>query len=130
MIGKYKIVTLCGSTKFKKEFIDTLRRLTLEGYIVLLPGVYAHSGDNLTSEDKLMLDDMHKRKIDMSDEIYVINKNDYIGDSTNSEIEYAKAQGKPVNYMYPHNHTEYINAKIEIDDNQCISITEVDQCAI
>lgn len=130
MIGKYKVVTLCGSTKFKKEFIDTLRRLTLEGYIVLLPGVYAHSGDNLTSEDKLMLDDMHKRKIDMSDEIYVINKNDYIGDSTNSEIEYAKAQGKPVTYMYPHNHTEYINAKIEIDDNQCISITEVDQCAI
>lgn len=130
MIGKYKVVTLCGSTKFKKEFIDTLRRLTLEGYVVLLPGVYAHSGDNLTSEDKLMLDDMHKRKIDMSDEIYVINKNDYIGDSTNSEIEYAKAQGKPVTYMYPHNHTEYINAKIEIDDNQCISITEVDQCAI
>lgn len=129
MIGKHKVVTLCGSTKFKKEFIDTLRRLTLEGYIVLLPGVYAHSGDNLTSEDKLMLDDMHKRKIDMSDEIYVINKNDYIGDSTNSEIEYAKAQGKPVNYMYPHNHTEYINAKIEIDDNQCISVTEVDQCA-
>lgn len=130
MIGKYKVVTLCGSTKFKKEFIDTLRRLTLEGYVVLLPGVYAHSGDNLTSEDKLMLDDMHKRKIDMSDEIYVINKNDYIGDSTNSEIEYAKAQGKPVTYMYPHNHTEYINAKIEIDDNQCISVTEVDQCAI
>lgn len=130
MIGKHKVVTLCGSTKFKKEFIDTLRRLTLEGYIVLLPGVYAHSGDNLTNEDKLMLDDMHKRKIDMSDETYVINKNDYIGDSTNSEIEYAKAQGKPVNYMYPHNHTEYINAKIEIDDNQCISITEVDQCAI
>lgn len=130
MIGKYKVVTLCGSTKFKHEFIDTLRQLTLEGYIVLLPGVYAHSGDNLTSEDKLMLDDMHKRKIDMSDEIYVINKNDYIGDSTNSEIEYAKAQGKPVKYMYPHNHTEYINAKIEIYDNQCISITKVDQCMI
>lgn len=114
MIGKYKVVTLCGSTKFKKEFIDTLRRLTLEGYVVLLPGVYAHSGDNLTSEDKLMLDDMHKRKIDMSDEIYVINKNDYIGDSTNSEIEYAKAQGKPINYMYPRVRLiSFINTKVE-----------------
>ena len=114
MIGKYKVVTLCGSTKFKKEFIDTLRRLTLEGYVVLLPGVYVHSGDNLTNEDKLMLDDMHKRKIDMSDEIYVINKNDYIGDSTNSEIEYAKAQGKPVNYMYPRVRLiSFINTKVE-----------------
>lgn len=114
MIGKYKVITLCGSTKFKKEFIDTLRRLTLEGHVVLLPGVYAHSGDNLTSEDKLMLDDMHKRKIDMSDEIYVINKNDYIGDSTNSEIEYAKAQGKPVNYMYPRVRLiSFINTKVE-----------------
>ncbi len=132
MIGRYKVVTLCGSTKFKDEFIDTLKRLTLEGYVVLLPGVYAHSGDNIiTNKDKIILDDMHKRKIDMSDEIYVINKNDYIGDSTKSEIEYAKAQGKPVTYMYPHNkHTQYINAKIEIDDNQCISVTEVDQCAI
>lgn len=130
MIGKYKVVTLCGSTKFKNEFIDTLKRLTLEGYVVLLPGVYAHNGDKMTDKDKLMLDDMHKRKIDMSDEIYVINKNDYIGDSTKSEIAYAKAQGKPVKYMYPHRHTEYINTKIEIDDNQCISITEVDQCMI
>lgn len=88
--------------------------MTLEGYVVLLPGVYAHSRDNLTSEDKLMLDYMHKRKIDMSDEIYVINKNDYIGDSTNSEIEYAKAQGKPVNYMYPRVRLiSFINTKIE-----------------
>ena len=70
------------------------------------------------------------RKIDMSDEIYVMNKNDYIGDSTKSEIAYAKAQGKPVKYMYPHRHTEYINTKIEIDDNRCISVTEVDPCAI
>ena len=103
MIGKYKVVALCGSTKFKNEFIDMLRRLTLEGYVVLLSGVYAHSRDSITDKSKLMLDDMHKRKIYMSDEIYVINKNDYIGDSTNSEIEYAKAQGKPVNYMCPHN---------------------------
>lgn len=132
MIGRYKVVTLCGSTKFKDEFIKAQKELTLAGNIVISVGLFGHSGDDevWTNDTKEMLDDMHKRKIDMSDEIYVINKNDYIGDSTKSEIAYAKAQGKPVKYMYPHNHTEYINAKIEIDDNQCISITEVDQCMI
>lgn len=132
MIGKYKVVTLCGSTKFKDDFIKAQKELTLAGNIVISVGLFGHSGDDevWTNDTKEMLDDMHKRKIDMSDEIYVINKNDYIGDSTKSEIAYAKAQGKPVTYMYPHNHTEYVNAKIEIDDNQCISITEVDQCAI
>ena len=48
---------------------------------------------------KEMIDDMHKRKIDMSDEIFVINKNGYIGTSTKSEIEYAIKTGKKVNYM-------------------------------
>lgn len=132
MIGKYKVVTLCGSTKFKDDFIKAQKELTLAGNIVISVGLFGHSGDDevWTNDTKEMLDDMHKRKIDMSDEIYVINKNDYIGDSTKSEIAYAKAQGKPVTYMYPHRYTEYVNAKIEIDDNQCISITEVDQCMI
>ena len=48
---------------------------------------------------KEMLDDMHKRKIDMADEIFVINVNGYIGESTKSEIEYAKLHGKKVNYL-------------------------------
>ena len=51
----------------------------------------------------MMLDDIHKRKIDMSDEIFVINVNDYIGDSTKNEIKYAKANGKKVSYYMPHN---------------------------
>ena len=46
-----------------------------------------------------MLDDMHKRKIDMADEIYVINVGGYVGESTRSEIEYAKANGKTVGYL-------------------------------
>ena len=53
----------------------------------------------LTDENKKLLDDIHKRKIDMSDEIYVINKGGYIGESTRSEIEYAKKKNKIVNYM-------------------------------
>ena len=101
MIGKYKIITLCGSTKFKDDFLKEQKRLTLEGNIVISVGLFGHSGDNEVWDDnvKLMLDDMHKRKIDMADEIFVINKNGYIGSSTKSEIEYAIKTNKKVNYM-------------------------------
>ena len=58
------------------------------------------------TKTKEMLDDMHKRKIDMADEIYVINVGDYIGDSTKSEIAYAKAHGIKVNYLEPHKEEE------------------------
>jgi hypothetical protein len=98
MTGKYKVVTLCGSTKFKDEFIAVQKRLTLEGNIVISVGLFGHSGDDeVWSEDtKIMLDDMHKRKIDMADEIFVINVGGYIGESTKSEIEYAIKTNKTV----------------------------------
>jgi hypothetical protein len=80
MIGKYKIITLCGSTKFKDEFIAEQKRLTLEGNIVISVGLFGHSGDNEVWSEitKPMLDDMHKRKIDLADEIFVINIGGYI----------------------------------------------------
>jgi len=99
MVGKFKVITLCGSTKFKEEFIRVQKELTLLGYIVISVGCFGHSGDVFTEEQKIMLDDMHKRKIDMSDEIYVINKDGYVGKSTLSEIEYAMKTDKDVNYM-------------------------------
>lgn len=101
MVGKYKVITLCGSTKFRDEFIREHKRLTLEGNIVISVGMFGHSGDKeaLTEKTKEMLDDMHKRKIDMADEIFVVNKNGYIGSSTKSEIEYAIKTNKPVNFM-------------------------------
>ena len=108
MVGKYKVITLCGSTRFKNEFIEAQKRLTLEGNIVISVGLFGHSGDSEVWENmaedtmtktKEMLDDMHKRKIDMADEIFVINVGGYIGDSTKSEIEYAKAHGKVVKYL-------------------------------
>ena len=103
MIGPYKIITLCGSTRFKEQFLEAQKRLTLEGNIVISVGLFGHSGDNevWTEGTKEMLDDMHKRKIDMADEIFVINVGDYIGSSTRSEIEYAKANGKTVSYLEP-----------------------------
>ncbi len=108
MVGAYKVITLCGSTRFKDAFLETQKRLTLEGNIVISVGLFGHSGDNEVWENmdegtltktKEMLDDMHKRKIDMADEIFVINVGGYIGESTRSEIEYAKKTGKPVNYL-------------------------------
>ena len=88
MVGKYKLITLCGSTRFKEDFLEQQKLLTLQGYIVISVGLFEHSGDDevWTEGTKEMLDDMHKRKIDMADEIYVINKNGYIGESTLSEI--------------------------------------------
>ena len=100
---KYKVITLCGSTRFKDAFFEAQKRLTLEGNIVISVGLFGHSGDDevWTEGTKEMLDDMHKRKIDMADEIFVINVGGYIGSSTRSEIEYAIATGKPVNYLEP-----------------------------
>ncbi len=101
MVGKYKVITLCGSTRFKEQFLEAQKRLTLEGNIVISVGLFGHSGDDevWTEGTKEMLDDMHKRKIDMADEIYVINVGGYIGESTRSEIEYAKKNGRGVIYL-------------------------------
>lgn len=110
MQGNYTVVTLCGSTRFKEAFMEAQKRLTLEGKIVISVGLFGHCGDNEVWENmdegtltktKMMLDDMHKRKIDMADEIFVINVGGYIGESTKSEIAYAKATGKVVKYLEP-----------------------------
>ncbi len=89
MVGEYKVITLCGSTRFKNEFMEAQKKLTLEGNIVISVGLFGHAGDDevWTEGTKAMLDDMHKRKIDMADEIFVINVGGYIGSSTRSEIE-------------------------------------------
>lgn len=100
MIGKYKVITLCGSARFKDNFMKVQKRLSLEGNIVLSLSFFdLDDGEVLTKEKKDLLDDIHKRKIDISDEIFVINKGGYIGENTRSEIEYAKMTNKKVNYM-------------------------------
>ena len=103
MVGKFKVITLCGSTRFKDEFLEAQKRLTLEGNIVISVGLFGHSGDDEVWNEgtKEMLDNMHKRKIDMADAIYVINVGGYIGESTRSEIEYATRHGKEILYLEP-----------------------------
>lgn len=108
MVGKYPVITLCGSTRFKSSFYEVQKRLTLQGNIVISVGLFGHAGDeevwegmdeDTVTETKLMLDDMHKRKIDMADGICVINVNGYVGSSTRSEIAYAAAHGKTITYL-------------------------------
>ena len=98
--NKYNIITLCGSIKFKNEFMKIQEKLTLEGNIVFTPNFFNNiKKEEISLDTKKMLDEMHKQKIEMSDEIYVINCGGYIGESTKSEIEYAKTKGKKIYYL-------------------------------
>ena len=84
-------------------FMEAQKRLTLEGNIVISVGLFGNfSDDEVWTEDtKELLDDIHKRKIDMADEIFAINIGGYIGSSTSFEIEYATVTGKIVRYLEP-----------------------------
>ena len=104
-----RIICLCGSTRFKDEINATNARLTMEGNIVISLGVFGHV-DMPDREDlwttngsatKIMLDELHKRKIDLADEVFIVNPGGYVGESTRSEIEYARAHGKAVAYLEP-----------------------------
>ncbi|MDP5275427.1 hypothetical protein [Chengkuizengella axinellae] len=98
-----KVITLCGSTKFKEQFREAEAFLTLEGNIVISLGFFEKSeGIKITHEQEKLFKDMHFRKIDMSDEIFVIDLNGYKGESTKNEIEYAKSKGKDIRYYSKH----------------------------
>lgn len=101
--GEKKIITLCGSTKFKNDFIRVEEELSLAGSIVISLGLFGHADGKyntvITPEVKKMLDRNHLYKILISDAIYVINKGGYIGSSTKREIEYAEKHGKEIFYM-------------------------------
>ena len=101
MVNGFKVITLCGSTRFKDEFLEAQKRLTIEGNIVISVGLFGHSGDDevWTEGVKDMLDREHLAKIDLADEIFVINVGGYIGDSTRREIAYADYRGKSITYL-------------------------------
>lgn len=103
------VVSLCGSTRFWREFQKQNLRLTLEGVIVLSIGAATGTDDehfgNLPAEEydriKRALDDLHLRKIDLSDEILVLNVDGYVGDSTRREIVYAGRGNKTIRWLQP-----------------------------
>lgn len=93
---------MCGSTKFKQAFIDANFRETMNGKIVLTVGWFSHTDGNIytpTEEEKIALDELHKRKIDISDEVLILNVGGYIGESTQSELDYAIANGKQISFL-------------------------------
>lgn len=101
-----EVVVLCGSTRFYETFRLQNLRLTLEGKIVLSIGYDGKSDDDLAAAglfgvapDKAALDELHKRKIDMADSVLVLNVGGYVGESTRSEIDYARAEGKPIAFL-------------------------------
>ena len=100
MIGEFKVITLCGSARFKDEFRKQEQILSLKGYIVLSPIFFDDEIQTKLERTKLeMLKLMHYRRIDLSDEILVINKNGYIGESTKKEIDYARNHNKKVRFL-------------------------------
>ena len=99
MENKCKIITICGSLKFKDEMMKVALQMELEGNVVLTPLFPVSNANALTTEEICMLGKMHKEKIKMSDAIIVININSYIGDSTRSEIEYAEVLNREVMYL-------------------------------
>jgi hypothetical protein len=97
------IVCLCGSTKFRDTFESARRRETLAGRIVLdTGGIYGHQGDiDMDGPVKAMLDRMHLAKIDISDEVLILNVGGYVGESTRREIDHAHSTGKTVRWLEP-----------------------------
>ena len=94
-----KIITICGSLKFKNEMMIVAEKLALEGNCVLTPIYPILENLQRTKEQLKKLKESHLKKIEFSDAIYVINKSKYIGESTKSEIEYAQKLGKEIIYL-------------------------------
>lgn len=96
------VVCLCGSTKFKKEFIEANFRETMAGKIVLTVGFFGHADSHIytpTEAEKAALDELHLRKIDLADEVLILNVGGYIGESTKRELNYAVNTMKKVRFL-------------------------------
>lgn len=108
-----RIVVLCGSTRFYDDFLMANYKETLAGHVVLSVGFFANATPEdfsirehgeligITALQKVMLDELHKRKIDLADEVLILNVGGYLGPSTRSEVEYATRLGKVIRYLEP-----------------------------
>ena len=93
-----KIITLCGSLKFKKEMMETAEKMALKGNCILTPVYPVLENYERTDEQQKKLKEEHFKRIELADPILVVNVNNYIGNSTNLEIEYARKLGKEILY--------------------------------
>ena len=95
------IITICGSTRFKDKMMEVAEGLTLDGHIVLMPNVFHHDDENFPVEAKIQLDNLHREKINMSDAIFVVNIDKYIGESTFGELDWARRMKKEIYFLEP-----------------------------
>ncbi len=93
-----KIITMCGSLEFQKEMMKVAEKIALDGYCVLTPVYPVLENIERTEEQLIKLKEAHFKRIELSDAILVVNINNYIGESTNLEIDYAKKLGKEIIY--------------------------------
>ncbi len=93
-----KVITICGSMRYSKQMIKIAEELELKKGYAVIQCVYNIDGQKYEGVDASILDKIHRKKIDISDAIYVVNIDGYIGNSTKNEIEYAKNNGKKVIY--------------------------------
>ena len=103
--GRPPIVCLCGSTRFMDAFFEAGWQFTLDGYIVLSVGVCKHAehhgAEALGQDVANRLDELHLRKIDLADSVFVLNVGGYIGSSTRKEIQYAESIDRSISYLEP-----------------------------
>ena len=115
-VNKTKIITLCGSSKYCDLMAVCAWFLERNEHVItmglhLLPSWYCTVPDHLAEHENCAdeMDELHKRKIDISDEIFVVNFQDYIGSSTRGEIKYAEKLNKPIRYY----NTDIIGEKVD-----------------
>lgn len=94
-----KVVTLCGSMKFQDEMMKIAEKLALDGECVLTPVYMVTQHPEITDEEIKRLKKEQLKRIELSDEIFVVNVNGYVGESTIAEIEYAKKIEKEIKWL-------------------------------
>lgn len=99
----YKIVTICGSMKFRNEMMMIAEKLELEQRYIVIQCIYGDSSKEYNESEMEILSKLHFEKIKISDAIYVVNVNGYIGEATKKEIEFAKSLNKEILYLEPLN---------------------------
>lgn len=110
LIAFPKIVCLCGSTKFKEEFVRANMEETLSGNIVLSVGAYMHADNVLLEPQKRGLDILHLRKIDLANEVFFLNVRGYVGKSTARELAYACWLHKVLRWLDEEKGEEFMSA--------------------
>jgi hypothetical protein len=98
---EFAVVTLCGSMRFREEFERLEAELTLAGHVVLAPAAVAPPTE-LTAEERARLGRIHLQKVEMADEVLVVNVGDYVGVSARREIAHARSRGIAVSFLEPH----------------------------